>query len=70
VKGKLIRRNLKTQSLSAAKLRLVVFEKTGREKAQSVAGVEQEKMTIGDALAVCRWRLWGNPATKPRTKEY
>lgn len=70
VKGKLIRRSLKTQTLSVAKLRLADFEKAERQKGQSVAAVIQGKMTFGDALSVYQQRLQGNPALKPRSKEY
>ncbi len=70
VKGKLIRRSLKTESLSVAKLRLADVEKSERQKAQSLSAVAGGKMTFGDALAVYEKRLQENPAVKPRTKEY
>jgi integrase len=70
VKGKLIRRSLKTESLSVAKLRLADLEKSERQKAQSLSAVAGGKMTFGDALAVFEKRLQENPAAKPRTKEY
>ena len=50
VKGKLIRRSLKTKSLSVAKLRLADFEKSERSRVHSAAAVVQGKMTFGDAL--------------------
>ena len=70
VKGKLIRRSLKTSSLSVAKLRLSDFEKTEQQMAQSVDAVASGKMTFGDALAVFQSRMQSSPALKPRTKEY
>jgi hypothetical protein len=39
VKGKLIRRSLKTDQISVAKLRLADFEKSERQKSQSVSAV-------------------------------
>ena len=70
VKGKLIRRSLKTSSLSVAKLRLSDFEKTEQQMAQSVDAVASGKMTFGDARAVFQSRMQTSPALKPRTKEY
>jgi len=70
VKGKLIRRSLKTSSLSVAKLRLSDFEKTEQQKAQSIDAVASGKMTFGDALAVFQSRMQSSPTLKPRTKEY
>jgi integrase len=70
VKGKLIRRSLKTNSISVAKLRLADLEKTEQQKAQSVNAVANGKMTFGDALAVFQSRFNADPAAKPRTKEY
>ena len=70
VKGKLIRRSLKTQSISVAKLRLADFEKTERQRVQSATAVVTGKMTFGDALSVYLQRLKDNPALKPRSKEY
>ena len=70
VKGKLIRRTLKTKSLSVAKLRLADFEKHERQRAQSTTAVIEGKMTFGDAMAVFKQRLNDNPALKPKSKEY
>ncbi|MGH7952005.1 MAG: tyrosine-type recombinase/integrase [Limisphaerales bacterium] len=70
VKGKLIRRSLKTKTLSVAKLRLADLEKAERKRANSATAVLQGKMTFGDALAVYEHRLQNNPALKPKTKEY
>jgi len=70
VKGKLIRRSLKTKTLSVAKLRLADLEKMERRRATSSTAVLQGKMTFGNALAAYKERLQNNPAVKPSTKEY
>jgi hypothetical protein len=70
LKGKLIRRSLKTTTLSVAKLRLADMSKAEQQKVESVAAVASGKMTFGDALAVFQSRMQASPALKPRTKEY
>ncbi len=70
VKGKLIRRSLKTKSPSVAKLRLADLEKSERQRVHSASAVIGGRMTFGDALSVFKQRLNDNPALKPRTKEY
>ena len=70
VKGKLIRKSLKTDVLTVAKLRLADLEKSEQQKAQSLNAVAIGKMTFGDALAVFQSRVQANPALKFRTKEY
>ena len=50
VKGKLIRRSLKSDQLSVAKLRRSDLEKSERQRAESVQAVANGKMTFGDAL--------------------
>ena len=70
MKGKLIRRSLKTNHITVAKLRLADLEKNEQQKAQSVNAVASGKMTFGDALAVFKTRMENNPTLKPRTKEY
>ena len=70
VKGKLIRRSLKTQVLSVAKLRLGDLEKEERQIAQHATAYVAGKMTFGDALAIYRQRLQGDASLKPRTKEH
>ena len=70
VKGKLIRRSLKTKTLSVAKLRLADFETSERKRVNSSTAVLQGKMTFGDALSVYKKRLENNPVIKPKTKEY
>jgi len=70
IKGKLIRRSLKTKSLSVATLRLADLEKIERKRADATIAVNEGRMTFKDALAVFEHRLQHNPALKPRTKEY
>ena len=70
MKGKLIRRSLKTDRISVAKLRLADLEKSERQKIQSISAVANGKMTFGDVLAAFQSRFNANPANKPRTKEY
>ena len=70
VKGKLIRRSLKTNQITVAKLRLADLEKLERQKVQSVNAVANGKMTFKDALAVFQTRLKDTPSVKPKTVEY
>ncbi len=70
IKGKLIRRSLKTNQITVAKLRLVDLEKIERQKAQSVNAIFNGKMTFGEALSVFQKRMQENSAVKPKTKEY
>jgi integrase len=70
IKGKLIRRSLKTKALSVAKLRLNDFEKSERQRVQSFTAITQGKMTFADAIGLHLRRTHENPALKPRTKEY
>ena len=72
IRGKLIRRSLKTKLQSVAKMRLGDLEKSERQTADSATAVAGGKMTFGDALAVFRVRLQGGQtkAKKPRSKAY
>jgi len=70
VRGKLIRRSLKTTQLRVAKLRLGDLEKGERQKAEHQTAVTDGGMTFGDALAIYRQRLNGDGSLKPRSKEY
>jgi integrase len=70
VKGKLIRRSLKTDVLSVAKLRLSDFEKHERQVAESRDSVSAGKLTMADAIKIHKQRLAGNVSLKPRTKDY
>ena len=70
VKGKLIRRSLKTTKLSVAKLRLGDLEKVERQRVEVQGAVENGNMRFGDALAIFRGRLQNDASLKPRTKEF
>ncbi len=70
VKGKLIRRSLKTDVMSVAKLRLGDFEKQERQRAESCDSVAAGKMSVGDAIEIYKRRVAGDASLKPRTREY
>lgn len=70
VRGKLIRRSLKTKGLSVAKLRLTDLEKNERQMAEHATAFNDGKMTFADALAIYRQRLQGDASLKPRTKAH
>ena len=54
VKGKLIRRSLRTQVRSVAKLRLGDLEREERQIAEHATACIGGKMSLGDALAIYR----------------
>lgn len=70
VKGKLIRRSLKTKGLSVAKLRLADLEKAERQLAEHATAYSDGKMTFKDALGIYRQRLHGDASLKLRTKAH
>ena len=72
VHGNLIRKSLKTDVLSVAKLRLTDEEKKHREAAQRQLAIQRGRgqMTFGDALEIYRARLEANPDIKSKTKDY
>lgn len=70
VAGKLVRRSLKTNVLSVAKLRLSDFERNERAAAEASQGTQRGKITIGEAANTLKDRIQGDPSLKPRTKEY
>jgi integrase len=70
VKGKLIRRSLKTSQISVAKLRLGDLEKQERQRSEHQAAVADGTMTFADALAMYKQRLAGDGSLKPRSKDY
>ena len=70
VKGKLIRRSLKTKTLSVAKLRLSDFEKGERTKATRSTALLQGKMSFGDAVAAYTRQRKNDPNIKLGTVEY
>jgi integrase len=70
IQGKLIRRSLKTQTLSIARLRLADLERAERQKAEHTLECAAGKMIVGDALAIFRQRVQGDASLKPRTKAH
>jgi integrase len=70
VKGKLIRKTLKTDVLTVAKLRLGDFEKEERRRAEAMVGIGKGKLTVGDAMKLLQSRIDSDVTTKPRTKLY
>jgi integrase len=70
VKGKLIRRSLKTDVLSVGKLRLSDLEREERQRAESGDSIGRGKMTVVDAMKIHQQRVDGDASLKPRTKEY
>jgi hypothetical protein len=70
VKGKLIRRSLKTKTLSVAKLRLADLENAERKKTKGSVAVLQGKMTFEDALAAYKQQRKNDPNLKPGTIDY
>ena len=70
VRGKLIRRSLKTNKLAVAKLRLADLEKVERQRIEIQGVVSSGNMRFGDALAIFRGRLLNDSSLKPRTKEF
>lgn len=70
VRGKLIRRSLKTSQISVAKLRLADLEKEERQRAEHQTSVTEGVMEFADALAIYKQRLAGDGSLKPRSKTY
>ena len=70
VKGKLIRRSLKTDVLSVAKLRLSDFEKQERQGAENRDSVSAGRLNLADAIAIHKKRIAGDASLKPSTKVY
>jgi len=70
VNGKLIRKSLKTDSITVAKLRLGDMEKAERQIAESHANVVRGKMSFKEALGIYRERVEGDVSIKRRTKNY
>ncbi|HZT21448.1 MAG TPA: hypothetical protein VFB55_00925, partial [Verrucomicrobiae bacterium] len=72
VRGKLIRKSLKTDVLSVAKLRLSDKEKEFRQKAQHQEAIQRGRgqMTFDEAVEIYRTRLNADPDVKRNTKIY
>jgi integrase len=70
IKGKLIWKSLKTDSLSVAKLRLGDFLKEENHRAEVVQSAARGKMTFGNAVTIYKERLAGAQHLKPGAKLY
>jgi hypothetical protein len=70
VRGKLIRRALKTNKLAVAKLRLADLEKVERQRIEIQGAVTRGNLRFRGALAIFRGRLHNDSSLKPRTKEF
>jgi hypothetical protein len=70
VQGKLIRRSIKTDTLSVAKLRFGDLKKVERQWVEIQGGPSSGNLRFGEALASFRGRLINNSSLKPRTNEF
>jgi len=72
VQGRLIRKSLKTDVLSVAKLRLTDEEKKHRQAAQRQLAIQRGRgqMIFRESLEIYRARLQANPDIKSKTKDY
>jgi integrase len=70
VRGKLLWKSLKTDTITIAKLRLADLEKQERGAVEKQVNVERGRMTVGDALQILLERAKGKPNLKPRTRDY
>lgn len=70
VKGKLIRKSLKTDVVSVAKLRLTDFEKLERQRAAAGDSAKAGRMTVGEAIGIHKRRAAGDGSLKQRTRDY
>jgi integrase len=70
VKGKLIRRSLKTDTLTVAKLRLADFEKHERQISESSDATRKGRITMCEAVDIYTQRKAGDASLKSRTRAY
>jgi integrase len=70
VRGKLIRKSLKTDVFSVAQLRLADLTKEQRQLAETQASAARGKMNFGDALTIYKQRLQDAQHLKPNAKRY
>jgi integrase len=70
VRGKLIRKSLKTDRISIAKLRLTDLEKSEREAAEVCESASKGRMAFGDALAIFKTQTETSQLLKPSAKHY
>ena len=67
VKGKLIRRSLKTDDLTVAKLRLSDFEKHERQQSEASDGAARGRITVANAVEIFRQRKAGDASSLVNT---
>lgn len=70
VKGKLIRKSLKTDAISVAKLRLADLEQAERQAAATQKENSQGKMTFGQAVQTYKSQTENGHLLKPASKKY
>ena len=70
VHGKLIKRSLKTQVLTVAKLRLTDVERAERQAAERQSSATQGKMTFAEAARILQTRIDGDASLKPKSRGY
>jgi len=70
VRGKLIRKSLKTDVLSVAKLRLGDLETNEREAAESNEAAFKGRMAFGDCVEIFKAQTTANTLLKPTAKSY
>jgi integrase len=70
VVGKLIRKSLKTDVLTVAKLRLADLEKSEREAVESRDSANKGRMTFGDCVAIFKTQTETSSLLKPSAKHY
>jgi len=70
VAGKLIRRSLKTDVLSIAKLRLADLEKNEREAVETRVSASKGRMTFGDCVEIFKTQTDTSNLIKPSAKAY
>jgi hypothetical protein len=70
VNGNLIRKSLKTDALSIAKLRLADLEKNERESAENRESASNGKMTFGDCMTIFRTQTEAGSLLKPTSMLY
>ncbi len=70
VNGNLIRKSLKTDLLSVAKLRLAHLERHEREAAETRQEASKGRMLVGDCVAIYRGQTEASKLLKPTSKLY
>jgi integrase len=70
VRGKLIRKSLKTDVLTVAKLRLADLEKNEREAAESNESAFKGRMVFGDCVEIFKAQTTASTLLKPSAKNY